>query len=179
MPDADVSILSMETGEVSDPDSGSDFLSQLSDMNHEPYLFELAADIYGPGVTERQIDALDEQLRRRTVELGDLELAVDEVRRDFLIRTCITNINTRLEFTTHIRKEMQAYERTAAHIRNFASQKYVKAHQKKDTNTHDWEEARADMRVALILASKSLQKLEVKIFEDLPGITLTWAIEAL
>src|SRR5215469_5535919 len=50
---------------------------------------------------------------------------------------------------------------------------------KSNINARDWEKARADMHDALIPASKSLQKLEVNIFEGSPRTALTLTIEPL
>jgi hypothetical protein len=179
MPDTDISISSMETGEISDLNSRSDFLSQDSGMDRDRFVLELATAIHGPFVTEARIDALAEQIRRHTRGIGDLDSAVDEVRREFLIRTCRSSIDKRLGLATQIRKEMEAYERAAAKIRNVVSPKYVKAHKKKDINVGDWEKARADMHDAFIPASRSLQELEVNIFVASPGTTLTSTIETL
>ena len=155
-------------------DSESDFLSQYSDIDHDPYLLELAVDTYGLSVTGQQIDTLNEELRRRALELGHLELAVNEFKRNVLIKTCRTSIDKRLALATQIRKEIEAYERAAEKIRNLVLTKYVQAHKTKDTDVRGWKNARAELHDALIPASKSLQELEVNIFEGSPGTTLTF-----
>jgi hypothetical protein len=179
MPHANTPIPSVETAEISDLDLGPGSLSQRNDTDLRSYFLNIARDFYDPRATEGQINAFDEQVRRRTYEFGGLTLGSNVTRREFLIGECKKNIRARLDLAAQIYQEMEAYEQAAAMIRTVVAPKYVKALKEKNTNARDWEKARADMHDALIPASKSLQKLEVNIFEGSPGTSLTWTIEPL
>jgi hypothetical protein len=176
MSDQDIVIPSVEADEISDLDLGPSLLFPPGSMDGGPFVLQLARDIHGPGA---RVGALDERYRRRNRELGTMELAVDEIRRDFLIGACTSSIEKRLDLVTQIHKEMEAYERATEKIRNDVFPKYVKAHKKKDTNAGNWEKVRADMHDALIPASKSLQELEVGIFKGSSGTMLTSTVETL
>ena len=179
MADSDLPVPSVERDEISGLNLGSSLLFQYNNMERNPYLIELAGEMYGPDVTEDQIDDLDEQFHLCFQEFDDVELETEKIRRDFLVWACRASIDRRLELATQVQKEMEAYDRAAANVRNVASPKYVKAHKKKNTDTCGWERARAEMHDALISASKSLQELEVNILEGLAGAILTWTTETL
>jgi hypothetical protein len=181
MSDPNTPIPSVETDEISDLDLGPGFLSQHNNMNRDSYFLNIGGNIYGRRVTAQRINPLNEQIRPRPrqFDFSRMELPVDLMRREFLLRACITSIAARLELISQIYKEMEAYDGVAAKIRNVVGPKCRKAHENKDTNAHDWENAWVDMHDALISASKSLQELEVNIFVGLPGTALTWTIETL
>jgi len=179
MPDPNNPIPSVETDEISELDLGPGSLPQRNNTSLSSYILSIAGQFYDPRSPEEQINAFGEQIRRRTHEFGELTLGANVTRREFLIGACKSNINARLDLAIQIYKEMEAYERAAANIRTVVGPKYIKAHKEKNTNARDWEKARADMHDALIPASKSLQKLEVNIFEGSPRTALTLTIEPL